>query len=92
MCHDKIDLNKKYQTLCGWPVRNLHWDMFSITGEYFFNGEWRLGAWLGNGAPDVFPAAGNRGVSASLGLIEVPESKISKQYKPVQMSLMLEEE
>lgn len=41
-----INLNKRYKTRHGCPVRNLHQDMFCIAGEYFENGKWHTGTWF----------------------------------------------
>lgn len=80
-----IDFQKKYKTQCGFPVRNLHWDMFAIDGEYFFAGNWYLGSWLDSGVPVMFTT--DRKAISALSLVEISQISTSKNSNQIELNL-----
>jgi len=80
-----INIDKKYKTRCGYPVRNLHASGLAYKGEYFHAGSWHLGGWLCNGNPDI-PTTDLDFIS-SLSLVEY--SEISVKRAGVQKQLKL---
>lgn len=82
-----IDISLEYKTQSGCPVRNLHWDMFSIDGEYYLKGNWHDGSWTDNGRPAVLTT--DKEFVTAFSLVEVPEEKVYLTSKQCEFNFII---